>query len=1028
MGLPSLSTSRPITFLMVYIAVVAIGLVSLAGIKIDLYPDIDLPTLTVITSYEGVAPEDIETLITRPIEEAVASVEDVNEVTSTSREGLSIVTVKFKWGKDMDIASLDVREAIDRIRAFLPQEADEPFVFKFSTATMPILFLGVSGGQSLAELRRISEDEIEPRLERIKGVAAAYTQGGREREIHVYADDRRLKSYGLTLDHLVYALRMQNMNLPGGSIEQGRSDFLLRTTGEFKSVSEIDSIVIARHNGAPVRLRDVAKVEDTFADRAEELRINGKPAVMVMVQKQSTANTVEVCDRVKAQLPAIENLLGVKFGVIMDSSRYIKQSINNLKSVAIEGAILAVIVLLLFLRNIPSTLIIATSIPVSVIATFIAMRFSNVTLNMISMGGLALGIGMLVDSSIVVLENIYRHRERGLTRREAAVYGATEVGNAVTASVLTTIAVFFPVVFVPGIAGIMFRDMALTVVFSLSCSLLVALTLVPLLSAKLLRVRRKQEAISSNPEPSKGVGHLEKMIRWALRNKLLTLVLAGCVLVVSVLSLLRFVGVEFVPMSEPGEFRVFIEMPVGTRLDITDRAVERVEKIILENVPEIETMFSRVGQGSGFGAMFGRSGSHQARIWFQVVPLNKRQRSDVEIKQALRPQLTQVPGIRAYFGQEQFVEAIFGGSRLAVEIYGYDLNVARDLADEVKRIMESIAGTADVRVSREEGKPESRIVVDREKAARYGLTVNDVAYAVKTAVQGSIAGRYREGGKEYNIRVRLPEERRLLLEDVMATLIPTPLGNPIPLSAIAKMEVVSGPVEIERKGQQRIVTVTGNLTGERDLGSIVEEISRRLENLKTPPDFAVQVAGEAKEINESFRWLGIAFIGAIFLVYMVMASQFESLLHPFVIMFSLPLSFIGVSWMLLATKTTLSINSLIGVIMLAGIVVNNAILLVDYTNLLRARGLGLEEAVVTAAKTRKRPVLMTALTTILAMTPMALGLGEGSELNAPLARAVIGGLSTSTVLTLIIIPVIYVVFVQVAERVTTKRKQAAGLR
>ncbi|MGQ9810527.1 MAG: efflux RND transporter permease subunit [bacterium] len=1028
MGLPSISTSRPITFLMIYIAVVSIGLVSVAGIKIDLYPDIDLPTLTVITSYEGVAPEDIETLITRPIEEAVASVEDVDQVTSTSREGLSIVTVKFKWGKDMDVASLDVREAIDRVRGFLPQEADEPFVFKFSTSAMPILFLAVSGEQSLSDLRRISQDEIEPRLERVKGVAAAYTQGGREREIHVYADDRRLKTYGLTLDHLIYALRMQNMNLPGGSIEQGRSDFLLRTTGEFKSVSEIESIVIARYNGEPVRLRDVARVEDTVADRAEDLRINGKPAVMVMIQKQSNANTVEVCDRVKAQLPAIEKLLEVRFGVIMDSSRYIKQSINNLKSVAFEGAILAIIVLLLFLRNIPSTLIIATSIPVSVIATFIAMRFANVTLNMISMGGLALGIGMLVDSSIVVLENIYRHRERGLTRREAAVYGAAEVSNAVTASVLTTIAVFFPVVFVPGIAGIMFRDMALTVVFSLTCSLLVALTLVPLLSSRLLRLRRKQNLPSADhlpaadPESPAKQGLLERMVRWALRNKLLTLVLAGAVLVISVLSLLWFVGVEFVPMSQPGEFRVFVEMPVGTRLDITNKAVDRIEKIVLENVPEVETMFSRVGQGSGFGAMFGRSGSHQGRVWFQVVPLNKRKRTDIEIREALRPQIRQVPGATAYFGEEQFFEAMFGGSRLAVEIYGYDLDVGRNLADEVKKIMESISGTVEVRISREEGNPESRIVVDKEKAARYGLTVSDVAYAIRAAIQGSIAGKYREGGKEYNIRVRLPEERRISLDDVMDTLIPTPSGNSIPLAAVARMEVMSGPVEIERKGQQRVVTVTGNLTGERDLGSIVSELSKKLARLKTPPDFIVQVAGEAKEINESFRWLGIAFIGAVFLVYMVMASQFESLLHPFVVMFSLPLSFIGVSLMLLATKTTLSINSLIGVIMLAGIVVNNAILLVDYTNLLRARGLGLEEAVITAAKTRRRPVLMTALTTILAMIPMGLGLGEGSELNAPLARAVIGGLATSTVLTLVIIPVIYTIFVQVAERAKVKSK------
>jgi HAE1 family hydrophobic/amphiphilic exporter-1 len=482
MGLPSLSTSRPITFLMLFIAIAAIGAVSLSSISIDLYPDIDFPTVSIVTTYEGVSPEDIETLITKPIEEGVASVEDVDEVTSSSREGLSLVTVKFKWGKDMDVASLDVREAVDFVKPFLPDDADEPFIFKFSTSAMPVLFLGLGGDYTLPELKKISEDQVEPRLERIPGVAAVYTQGGREREIHVYADDEKLEAYGLGLDDLVRALALENVRVPGGTIEQGKSDFLVRTSGEFASVREIADVVVTRAQGSPVYLRDVADVEDSFADRTTELRLGGRPGVMVMIQKQSTANTVDVSDRVKATLPEIEKALDVKFVTFMDSAKYIKQSIGNLRSVALQGAALAVIVLLLFLRNFPSTLIIATSIPISVVATFIVMRFFNVTLNMISMGGLALGIGMLVDSSIVVLENIYRQREKGLTRKEAAVYGAGEVGTAITASVLTTVAVFLPVVFVPGIAGIMFRDMALTVVFALLSSLFVALSLIPLLA------------------------------------------------------------------------------------------------------------------------------------------------------------------------------------------------------------------------------------------------------------------------------------------------------------------------------------------------------------------------------------------------------------------------------------------------------------------------------------------------------------------------------------------------------------------
>ncbi|MFH1218889.1 MAG: efflux RND transporter permease subunit [Candidatus Eisenbacteria bacterium] len=1005
MGLPGLSANRPVAFFMLYIAVVGIGLVSVAGLSIDLYPDISFPTVSVVTTYEGVSPEDIETLITKPIEEAVASVEDVDEVESSSREAVSLVSVKFKWGKDMDVASMDVREAVDMVKTYLPDDASDPFIFKFSSSAMPILFLAVTGDHSLAELRKISEDDIEPRLERIKGVASVFTQGGQDREIHVYADDEKLKAYDLTLDQLVYALRMENVRVPGGKIEQGRSDFLIRTTGEFTSVGEIGGVVVTRVQGTPVYIRDVARVEDAFEDKVEELRIDGTPGVMVMIQKQSTANTVQVSDRVKADLPRIERLLGVKILPVMDSAKYIKQSIGNLKSAAWQGALLAVVVLFLFLRNVPSTLIIAASIPISLIATFILMRFANVTLNMISMGGLVLGIGMLVDNSIVVLENVFRHGERGLTRKEAAVTGAGEVTNAITASTLTTVAVFLPVVFVPGIAGILFRDMALTVVFSLVCSLLVALTLVPLIASRTLKIERRERPKSV----IQAVGVYERLLRWALAHRKATIAIAVILLAISI-ALVPYIGVEFSPASEPGEFAVTVETPVGSKLEVTERAVREVEQIVRREIPELDQIFARVGQGRGFAAIFTGAGSHIGTVRFMVKPLNQRKRTDEEIRLAVKQPLAEVPGAKVYFEANPFEEMMFGGARLAVEVYGNDLGIGKNLAEEVKSLMEGIPGTSDIRISRAEGKPESRVIIDREKAAHFGLSVSTIANSIQTGILGSIAGVYREGGREYNIRVRLPDERRQSLNDVLDLLVPTPGAGPMPLASMAGMDMVEGPVEIERKGQQRIVTVTGNLTGERALGSVVSDLRLKVAGISVPPDFSVDVAGEAQEVNKSFRWLGLALIGAVFLVYMVMAAQYESLLHPFVIMFTLPLSFIGVAWTLFLTGTTLSVNSIIGVIVLVGIVVNNAILLVDYTNVLRGRGFGLEDAVVTATRTRTRPILMTALTTMLGMFPMALGLGEGSELNYPLARAVVGGLGAATFLTLVVIPVVYTSF------------------
>jgi HAE1 family hydrophobic/amphiphilic exporter-1 len=1021
---------RIITYIMVFIAIGIFGIVSLLRLKPELLPDITFPTAAVMVTYSGVGPEDIETLIVRPIEESVATVNRVKEIRSTCREGIGVTTIDFEWGTDMDVAVSDIREKISLVKGTLPEDADEPMVFKFDLSMMPILFVGLSGDLSPAEMREIAEDKVEPRLERIDGVALADTHGGLEREIQIRLNRRRMEAFGLSIDRVVNAIRDENLNLPAGDIKEKQNEYLLRTLGEFRSVEEIGDIVVSTRGSAPIYLRDVATVEDSFKDKETEMRLNGKTSVMILVQKRTRANTVETADKVKEEINRLNRELprGVQLEVIMDQSEFIKKSIANLSNVAIQGGILAVIVLLFFLRSLRTTFIIALSIPFSIVACFVALYFAGLTLNMMSLGGLALAVGMLVDNSIVVLENIFRHREEGEPAKEGAIWGTKEVAMPIIASTLTTIAVFLPIFFVPGIAGVLFREQALTVTLSLTVSLFVALTLVPLLASRLIVIKSNNPSKKMSSKIYQLVGgwlnwldsRYQNILNWCLDHRRLTVISVGILFIVSLLLVwpFRLVGTEFMPKIDQGSIEINLELPVGSRLEATEEVVKKVEKIVQENTPELKYIRSRIGTGMAFGGQ--RAGAHTAQIALQLVDLKERKRSQWEIMAMLREKLKNIPDVRINLGGGQTGRMIMGltGSPISVEIYGQDFQKAKELSEKVKQIVQNTPGAVDVETDFEEAKPEFQIYINRKRSASLGLNVSSIASTIQSNIYGKVATQFRQKGEEYPILVRLRESDRKDIEDVKNIPIFISQNKRIPLGSIAEIRPAKGPVTINRKTQERVITVSADYSG-RDLGAVTRDISGRLKKIVVPRDFSIVMAGEAKEQRESFMWLGIALLGAIILVYMVMASQFESLLDPFIVMFTFPMAIIGVIWILFFSRTTFNIIAFVGVIILSGIVVNNGIVLVDYINLLRARGLDLRRAIVQGGRARIRPVLMTALTTILAMIPMALGIGEGAEIRYPLARVVVGGLTVATFFTLVFIPVVYAIF---ETRIARKRR------
>ena len=1020
MSLSGLAVKRPVTFLMLFIAVVGIGVVTFMGLKMDLFPQIELPVVAVITQYSGTSPEDIESLISRPIEEGVATVQNLDTLSSQSKEGISLVMAEFAWGTDMDMAERHVKESVDLIKARLPDDAEEPLIFRFDPTMMPVMVISVSGKEDLGELRYLAENEIEPLLERIEGVASADTMGGEVREIQIQVDRARLTARQITLGQLMDVVRRENVIVPAGTIEQGNIEYTIRTLGEYISVPQIANTVVTYRNEVPIYVRDVAKVVDGAREQRQIIRVNGKPAVVISINRTSGANTVNVSRRVLSQLKGIENSLkGINLSVIMEQAQIIQESMSNLFNTIILAVVLCGVILLIFLRNFRATLVVLISIPVSIITTFVAMNLTGVTMNIVSMGGLALGVGLFVDNSIVVLESIFRHRERGEPAHQGAIIGSSEVTTAITASTLTTICVFFPILFVSGMAGQIFRDMVLTVTFSLLISLFVALTLVPLLSSHILHLgdsQNKHWALSLGGLIEKGIFIYQRMLDWCLGHRKRILTVMGGLFLLSIFVLVKFVGVSFMPEMDTGSININIKRPVGTTLGETDKTFQKAEEIIREEVPELKTIYTQLGAGAGFFALMSE-GSHAGSIQLDLVDKNKRKRSTQEIETQLRETLASaLPEAEVGFTAGMQAGGMGSTTDADIEVYGHDLTQLQQMSQQVTEEVKKVPGVMDITSSlEEEGRPQLSLEYNRDKLYDLGLSTYVVSQLIKTAIQGSTASRYKEMGKEYDILVRLQEKDRSKIEDLEKIEILTPRGVHVRLADVAKINYVRTPLTIRRKDQHRLIDISFRAVG-RPLGEALSDVEVKISHLDFPPDFRWEIGGSGEDMRQSLTWLVYALIIGMILIYMVMASEFESLRDPFIMFLTIPLSLTGAIWMLFLTKTTLSIVSMIGIIMLMGIVINNSIVLVDYINLLRQRGKSIREAVREAGKIRFRPVLMTALTTILAMIPLALQIGPGAENWAPMARSVIGGLVMGTFITLLIIPVIYTLFEERKER------------
>jgi HAE1 family hydrophobic/amphiphilic exporter-1 len=1029
MSLPEFSIHRPVTVLMACMVAILLGTIAFIEIPVDLMPETEYPTLSVSVTYQGVAPEEMETLVVRPLEQALASAPGLEEITGSASEGQGNVRLEFAYGTDLNEAANDLRVRIDRRRADLPDEIDPPTLRKFDISQRPIMFLTLASEEmDPRELRHFAENSIQYRIERVPGVAQVSVNGGLRRQIHVNLSLEKMRALDLSMAQVVQTLREENLNRPVGPVQEGRYEVLLRTQGEFKSVEDILAVGVENRNGVPVYVRDIATVEDSHEDVRYLVGVNGKPAVRLFTYKQSGANTVQVSDLVHEEVARIQRDYPViTIDSPWDSAEFIRASISNLQDATLVGAGLAILVLLFFLRSLTSTLIIGTAIPVSVIATFALMYFNGFTLNTVSFGGLALGVGMLLDNAIVVLENIFRHREEGKSARDAAVVGSREVVMAITASTLSSISVFVPVLFMGGYSAQTFQQLAWVVSFALFCSLMVSVTIVPLLSSRFLRVGSKKNAKGLR----KWTGDVQdrlatrygNLVSWALDHRMVVSGVAVSLFVMA-LYLAPLIGVELEPELDEGTIDIEVELEPGTRAEITNEAVQRIERMIRDNIPEVNYTMTEAGSFGGWRA----EGTNAGELRAELVDRHERERSAAEIAGEIRSMLDLEPGMTARVRIRGGVRRRGGndGGRLSVEVRGHDPQISQNLAQQVREAMLGIEGIVNAELSHKPGMPEMVVSVDRAKATAMGLKVSEVADTLETAIGGTRASMFREDGDEYDILVRLQEKDRLAVSQVGQVPITLPDGRTIPAQSVVRMQRQEGPAEITRADQERIITVDGDIT-DRDLGSIVQELSAALAFIPRPTDYDFQFGGEYEEQQEAFRNLTFAAILALVLVYMVMAAQFESMRDPFIILFSIPLAFVGVVLMLLLTNTTFNIQGFLGVIVLVGVVVNNAIVLIDYTNLLRREyGCALREAVVLAGSRRLRPILMTTATTVLGLTPLALGLGEGGEIQAPMARVVIGGLSASMLITLVFIPMVYMTVEEFGERARTRREAAAA--
>ncbi len=1019
---------RPITTIMIFVGLMVMGVYSLNKLPIDFYPDIDFPAISVLTTYSGASAADIETNVSRIIEDNLNTVSNLKEITSISRDNMSIVVCEFEWGTNLDEASNEMRDAISFAEQFLPEEVDKPALFKFSSSAMPILFYAVTANESYPAIATILDEKVINPLNRVEGIGSVGLFGAPGREIQVDVDPRKLESYNLTVEQIAGVLNAENLNLPAGHIEMGMMDYPLRIKGEFPSSDVLQDIVLASFNGQSVYLSDVATIRDTIRDISLDERMNGETGLRIIIQKQSGANTVQVAQDIQSMMPSLMETLpeDITITPFWDSSEFIVDSIDNLTNTLMWAGIFVVLVVLFFLGRWRATFIVILTIPISLIVAFIYLYISGSTINIISLSSLSIAIGMVVDDAIVVLENITKHVERGSRPREAAIYATNEVWLAVIVTTLTVVAVFLPLTLIGGMTGELFRPLGFVVTITVVTSTLSAISLTPMLASKMMKLRKKPKKVrrvSYDHTIGRFLNWLdsfyERSLKIALRFRWGTLIIALVIFLAS-MGLAGGIGFEFMPEADQGSMTAAIELQTGLRVDETTKIARKVDAYIVENLPEVEVYNTSAGaddQG-GIMSLFTESGSHRINYNMMLTGLEERKRDVWDLANLLREYLATIPEIVNF---DVVPNGGMGGTTdnsVVVEIYGYDFEATSSIAEALADSISKIPGATNINVSRDPTKPELQIVPNREKMAQHGLNTYTLANAVRNRVEGPYLSRYREEGEEYDIVLRFREEERNELSDLNDIALMNMNNQMIRLKEVAEIEEHWSPPNIEHKGRERIVSVSV-VPYKVPLNVLSEQIQSKINSMEIPPEVNVEMGGAVEDLQESMRDLTLLLLLSLVLTYLVMASQFESLKMPFIIMFSIPFAFSGVVLAHMVTGITMSTISMVGGVMLIGIVVKNAIVLVDYINLMRERGLELSEAIIVSGKSRLRPVLMTSMTTILGMLPLAMSTGSGAEIWSPMGISVIGGLIFSTLVTLILIPVIYLLMLRRSER---KRK------
>ncbi|MCI8341835.1 MAG: efflux RND transporter permease subunit [Firmicutes bacterium] len=1031
---------RPVTTVMIMLIVVLAGLISNFTLNLDLMPSMDFPVAIVSTTYVGAGPEEIETLITKPLEEALGTVTNVDSISSTSSANSSIVIVQFVEDTNIDLAAVDMREKVDMVKSSLPEGANEPIVLKLDINSMTAIYVGIkSETLNLTELNTLVEDTVVRNFEKIEGVTSVSNTGGIENEVQITIMPEKLHGYGLTTSQISQVLSSENMDLPAGTVQQGTVNIQIKSNGEFNDVDEIRELPITTNSGAVIHLSDVAEVEYVEKDRTSYALIDGSPAIMLVIQKQSDANIVDVSEKVNAEIAKVQREYPqIEFSMLSDTSEYIKTSVNNITTTALQAAVIAIVVIFVFLRNPKMSVIIGISIPTSIIATFAAMWLCGITKNMISMGGLAIGIGMLVDNSIVVLENIFSYMRKGLDPKEASERGAGEVAMAVMASTLTTVGVFIPFIFVSGTVGDVFKDLSLTICFSLFASLVVSVTFIPMACSKLLKPEQfTGEGVEGLKVRKKGIlkafldawGHgLEKLdnsyrrlLLWCLVNKK-KVVAFVIVIFIATLSLVPRMGFDFMPEMDEGAVMISVSLPDGTILEETEAVVSQAVDTFKDD-EIVETYYVMVGGG---GVSLGGNGTNSGSIMLNLVDKEARSLSSKDYANQLETQLKMIPGCEITVSASSSAMGSYGGSGITMRITGEESDILRDISNTLSEMLEGIDGVTDISSSAEDTLPEVNIIANRAKASTYGLTAGQIASAVSGAVTGTVATQFKIDGTEVDVRIKQNDESVKYIKDILNLTVTTPTGMVLPLTEVADIVEDESAVSITRSNHHKYVDVNISTYG-RDLGSIQKDVEARLNSYVFPEGYDYEFTGTLETMNESFQQLGLVLIVAVLLVYMIMASQFESFIYPFIVMFSMPLAITGGIFGLFVTGKSITTVSFMGFIMLVGMVVNNAIVLVDAANQNVAKGMSSYEAISTAGPDRLRPILMTTLTTVLGMIPLGIGLGEGMEMQQPMAIVIIFGLTISTLITLIFIPVLYMLVDKIRYRnIKAKAKKKFG--